>query len=121
MGSTEVVLRSTELIQQVHMRFQIAQSQHNCHVDRFRLDLEFYVGDMLLLKVSPWKGVIRFRNRGKLGPRYYISFKDIAWVGRVVYFLELPKELSQIYNNFHVSQLRKFLVDDIAIVPLEDI
>ena len=83
--------------------------------------MEFRVGDMVLLKVSPWKGVIRFRKRGKLGPRFIGPFRVLARVGRVAYRLDLPVELSQIHNTFHVSQLRKCLVDESAVVPLEDI
>ena len=76
---------------------------------------------MVLLKVSPWKGVIRFRKTGKLGPRYVDPFRVLTWVGQVAYCLDLPEELSQIHNTFHVSQLRKCFVDDSAQVPLEDI
>lgn len=76
---------------------------------------------MVLLKVSPWKGVIRFRNRGKLGPRFIGPFKVLARVGRFAYRLDLPAELGQIHNTFHVSQLQKCLVDESATVPLEDI
>ena len=83
--------------------------------------MEFQVGDMVLLKVSPWKGVIRFRKRGKLGPRFIGPFRVLARVGQVAYRLDLPEELSQIHNTFHVSQLRKCLVDEAAVVPLEDI
>ena len=57
---------------------------------------------MVLLKVSPWKGVIRFRKRGKLGPRYIGSFRIISMVGKVAYRLELSEEISHIHNTFHV-------------------
>ena len=58
---------------------------------------------MVLLKVSPWKGVIRFRKRGKLGPQFIGPFRIVARVGKVAYRLELPKELSRTHNTFHVS------------------
>jgi len=121
MGSTEVVLKTTELIQQVRSRLQTAQSRQKSYADKRRSDLEFQVGDMVLLKVSPWKGVIRFRKRAKLGPRFIGPFRVLARVGRVAYRLDLPEELSLIHNTFHVSQLRKCLVDETAVVPLEDI
>ena len=76
---------------------------------------------MVLLKVSPWKVVIRFRKRAKWGPRYTGPFRVIARVGKLAYRLDLPAELSQIHSTFQVSQLRKCLVDDLAVVPLEDI
>ena len=65
--------------------------------------MEFQVIDMVLLKVSPWKGVIRFRKRGKLGPQYIGTFQVIAKVGKLAYRLDLPEELSQIHITFHVS------------------
>lgn len=98
-----------------------AQSRQKSYADKRRSDLEFQVGDYVLLKVSPWKGVIRFRKRGKLGPRYIGPYKVIARVGEVAYRLELPDELSLIHNTFHVSQLRKCIVDESAVIPLEDI
>ena len=76
---------------------------------------------MALLKISPWKGVIRSSKRGKLGPRYIGPFRVIARVGPVAYQLDSPSELSQIHNTFHVSQLRKCVLDGEAVVPLDDI
>lgn len=74
-----------------------------------------------MLKVSPLKGVIRFRKRGTLGPRYIGPYNVIARVGKVAYRLELPDELSLIHNTFHVSQLKKYVVDETIVIPLEDI
>ena len=74
-----------------------------------------------MLKVSPWKGVIRFRKRGKLGPRYIGPFRFTDRVGKVAYRLELPEELNSIHNTFHESQLRKCLADETEHVPLADI
>ena len=94
MGSTKVVLKTTERIQQVRSRLQPAQSWQKSYADKRRSDLEFQVGDMALLKVSPWKGVIRFRKRGKLGPRYIGPVRVLAQVGKVAYRLDLPAGLS---------------------------
>ena len=103
MGSTEIAVQMSEQIQQVRQRLLTAQSRQKSYADRRRSELEFQVGDFVLLKVSPWKGVIRFRNRGKLGPQYIGPFRVIARVGRVAYRLELPVELGQIHDTFHVS------------------
>jgi hypothetical protein len=121
LGSTEIVQKTTESIQLIRDRLRTAQSRQKSYADKRRSALEFEVGDDVLLKVSPWKGVIRFRKRGKLGPRFIGPFKVIARVGKVAYRLELPPELSQIHNTFHVSQLRKCLADESAHVPIDDI
>ncbi|KAJ9564648.1 hypothetical protein OSB04_000614 [Centaurea solstitialis] len=121
LGSTEVVQRTTEDIQRIRERLRTAQSRQKSYADKRRSDLEFQVGDRVLLKVSPWKGVIRFRKRGKLGPRYIGPFTILARVGKVAYRLELPAVLGQIHSTFHVSQLRKCLADETAHIPLDDI
>ncbi|KAJ9558815.1 LOW QUALITY PROTEIN: hypothetical protein OSB04_013429 [Centaurea solstitialis] len=121
LGSMEIVQKTTDSIQLIHERLKAAQSRQKSYADKRRSDLEFCVGDKVLLKVSPWKGVIRFRKRGKLGPRFIGPFEIVARVGKVAYRLELPPELSQIHDTFHVSQLRKCLADESAYVPLEDI
>ena len=76
---------------------------------------------MVLLDVSPWKGVIRFMRRGKLGPRYIRPFQIIAKIGKVAHRLDLPEELSQIHNTFHILQLRKCVLDEVVVVSLDDI
>ncbi|GJX91562.1 putative reverse transcriptase domain-containing protein [Tanacetum coccineum] len=84
-----------------------------------RKPMEFQVGDKVMLKVSPWKGVVRFGKRGKLNPRYVGPFKVLKKVGAVAYKLELPQELSRVHNTFHVSNLKKCYSDDPLVVPLE--
>ena len=75
----------------------------------------------VLLKVSPWKGVIRFQKTSKLGPRYIGPFRVLARVGKVAYYLDLPDELSQIHKTFHVSQLQKCFTDEAVVISLDDI
>ncbi|GJW18767.1 hypothetical protein Tco_0026203 [Tanacetum coccineum] len=77
------------------------------------------VGDKVMLKVSPWKGVRTFWQTGKLNPRYVGPFKVLKKVGAVAYKLELPQELSRVHNTFHVSNLKKCYFDDPLVVPLE--
>ncbi|GJZ73231.1 putative reverse transcriptase domain-containing protein, partial [Tanacetum coccineum] len=86
-----------------------------------KIPMEFDVGDMVMLKVSPWKGVIHFGKRGKLSPRYVGPFKIIDRIGPVAYKLELPDEFRGINNTFHVSNLKKCLADENLIIPLEEI
>ncbi|GJU36864.1 putative reverse transcriptase domain-containing protein [Tanacetum coccineum] len=74
-----------------------------------------------MLKVSPWKGVVRFGKRGKLNPRYVGPFKVIERVRTVAYKLELPQQLSRVHNTFHVSNLKKCLSDESLVIPLEEL
>ncbi|GJX34278.1 putative ribonuclease H-like domain-containing protein [Tanacetum coccineum] len=74
-----------------------------------------------MLKVSPWKGVVRFGKRGKLSPHYIGPFKILSRVGPVAYKLELPQELQGIHNTFHVSNLKKCLSDEDLIIPLDEV
>ena len=71
--------------------------------------MSFSSGDLVFLKVSPMKGVMRFCKKGKLAPRYIGPFEIKSRVGEVAYRLVLPPELSQIHPVFHVSRLRKYI------------
>ncbi|GKC82662.1 putative reverse transcriptase domain-containing protein [Tanacetum coccineum] len=81
----------------------------------------FEVGDRVMLKVSPWKGVVRFDKQGKLNPRYVRPFRVLAKVGKVAYKMELPQELSRVHHTFHVSNLKKCYADEPLVMPLEGI
>ncbi|GJW88774.1 hypothetical protein Tco_0164114 [Tanacetum coccineum] len=81
--------------------------------------MEFQVGDKFMLKVSPWKGVVRFGNRGKLNPIYVGPFKVLEQVGSVAYKLKLSQELSRVHNTFHVSNLKKCYADEPLAFPLD--
>ncbi|GJW66839.1 hypothetical protein Tco_0121263 [Tanacetum coccineum] len=83
--------------------------------------MEFKVGDRVMLKVSPWKGVVQFGKRGKLNLRYVGPFKVLTKVGKVAYRLELPQELSRVHHTFHVSNLKKCYADEPLAMPLEGI
>ncbi|GKE33895.1 putative reverse transcriptase domain-containing protein [Tanacetum coccineum] len=84
-------------IVQIKNRLLTARSRQKSYADVRRKPLEFNVGDKVMLKVSSWKGVIRFGKRGKLSPRYIGPFKVLERVG--------PKYLS----------------DESLVIPLDEI
>ncbi|GJU01200.1 putative reverse transcriptase domain-containing protein, partial [Tanacetum coccineum] len=83
-------LETTEKVIQIKQRMQAAHDGQKSYADLKCKPMEFQVGDRVMLKVSPWKGV-----------------------------LELPQELSRVHNTFHVSNLKKFYSDEPLAVPLE--
>ncbi|GJX79491.1 putative reverse transcriptase domain-containing protein [Tanacetum coccineum] len=115
----ELIQETTEKIIQIKQRMQAARDRQKSYADLKRKPMEFQVGDKVMLKVSPWKGVVRFGKRGKLNPRYVGPFKVLEKVGEVAYKLELPKELSRVHNTFHVSNLKKCHADEPLAVPLD--
>ncbi|GKE16319.1 putative reverse transcriptase domain-containing protein [Tanacetum coccineum] len=117
----ELVREMMEKIVQIKNRLLTARSRQKSYADVRRKPMEFSVGDMVMLKVSLWKGVIRFGKRGKLSPRYIGPLKIIERIGPVAYKLELPEKLRGIHNTFHVSNLKRCLADENLIIPPEEI
>ncbi|GJX73572.1 hypothetical protein Tco_0312167 [Tanacetum coccineum] len=99
----------------------MTRDSQKSYADKRRKPLEFNVGDRVLLKVSSWKGVVRFGKKGKLAPRYVRPFEIMECIGPVAYRLRLPQELSCIHDTFHVSNLKKCLADTDLQGPLEEI
>ncbi|GKB23660.1 hypothetical protein Tco_0863061 [Tanacetum coccineum] len=89
--TTEVVL--------IKERLKAARDFQKRYADNRRKPLEVEVGDQLLLKVSPWKGVVHFGKKDKLAPRYVGSFEILKRIGPIAYRLRLPQELSSVDNT----------------------
>ncbi|XP_076940234.1 uncharacterized protein LOC143609341 [Bidens hawaiensis] len=118
---SDLIQETTDKIHQVKQKLKAARDRQKSYADVRRKPLSFEIGDKVFLKVSPWKGVIRFGKTGKLAPRYIGPFEIVAKIGPVAYRLKLPLELSTIHDVFHVSNLKKCLTDETTIVPLEDV
>ncbi|GKE37875.1 hypothetical protein Tco_1461280, partial [Tanacetum coccineum] len=117
----KIVHEITKKIIQIKKRIQAARDRQKSYINRIRKPLEFKVGDKVMLKVSPWKGVIRFGKQGKLNPSYIGPFKILAKVGMLAYRIELPKQLSRVHSTFHVSNLKKCFVDEPLAIPLDEV
>nr|GEV20113.1 zinc finger, CCHC-type, retrotransposon Gag domain protein [Tanacetum cinerariifolium] len=102
-------------------RLKKTQDRWKSYTNKRRRPIEFNVGDFVMLKVSPWKGVMRFKNKGILSPRFIGPFKKLKRVGKIAYVLELPEEMKGIHNTFHVSYLRKCLADESSVIALDEV
>ncbi|GJZ95353.1 putative reverse transcriptase domain-containing protein [Tanacetum coccineum] len=118
---SEIIQETTEKFFHIKKRIQATLDRQKSLADRNCKPMEFQVGDMVMLKVSPWKGVIRFGKREKLNPRYIGRFKVLAKVGAVAYRLELPYQLSHVHSTFHVSNLKKCYADEPFAISLDEI
>ncbi|GJX20692.1 putative reverse transcriptase domain-containing protein [Tanacetum coccineum] len=117
----EMIRETTEMIVQIKNRLLVARSRQKSYADVRRKPLEFEVGNKVMLKVSLWKGVVRFGKRGKLISPFIDTFKILSRIGPVAYKLELPRELQGIHNTFHVSNLKKCLSDEDLIIPFDEV
>ncbi|GKC97245.1 reverse transcriptase domain-containing protein, partial [Tanacetum coccineum] len=117
----ELVQETTDKVVLIKEKLKAARDHQKSYADNRCKPLEFEVGDKVLLKVSPWKGVMRFGKKGKLAPRYVGPFEILERIGPVAYRLRLPNELSKVHDTFHVSNLKKCLTYANLHVPLDEI
>ncbi|GJY08957.1 putative reverse transcriptase domain-containing protein [Tanacetum coccineum] len=118
---TELVLETTDKVVLIKEKLKETRDRQKSYADKRRKPLEFEVGDRVLLKVSPWKGVVHFGKKCKLAPRYVGPFEILERIGLVDYRLRLPEELSSVHDTFHVSNLKKCLADANLHVLLDEI
>ncbi|GJX11623.1 putative reverse transcriptase domain-containing protein [Tanacetum coccineum] len=117
----ELVLETTDKVVLIKEKLKAVRDHQKSYADKRHKPLEFEVGNRVLLKVSPWKGVVHFRKKGKLAPIYVGLFEILERSGLVAYRLRLPKELSSVHDIFHVSNLKKCMADANLHVPLDEI
>ncbi|XP_073153058.1 uncharacterized protein [Henckelia pumila] len=107
----EIVTQTVSHIAKIRERMLTAQSRQKSYVDEQRRGLEFEVRDHVFLKVSPWKGMMRFGKKGKLSLRYIGPFEILDRVGTQAYGVALPQKLSEVHNVFHISMLRNYIAN----------
>ncbi|KAJ9553167.1 hypothetical protein OSB04_017212 [Centaurea solstitialis] len=117
----EIIQETADKVKGIRERLKAAQDRQKSYADKKRRPIDFQVGERVMLKVSPWKGIIRFGKRGKLSPRFLGSFTILEKVGQQAYRLELPPEMDGIHPTFHVCYLRKCLAEEESVIPLSEI
>ena len=110
-----------ETVALIQKRLIAAQDRQRKYADPARKDVSFQIGESVLLKVSPWKGLTRFGKKGKLAPRYIGPFEILNRVGKVAYELALPPQYQHVHNVFHVSFLKKYNPDVNHVIEYEPI
>ena len=103
MFGPDLVHHAMEDVKLIRERLKTAQGRQKSYADVRRREIEFEVGGGEFLKVSPMKGVVRFRKKGKLSPRYTRPFQIMRRIGEVLYELELPTNLGTVHPVFHIS------------------
>ncbi|KAI3664853.1 hypothetical protein L6452_43462 [Arctium lappa] len=117
----EIVQETADKVKEIRERLNAAQDRQKSYADKKRRPVEFQVGDWVMLKVSPWKGIIRFGKRGKLSPRFLGPFVILEKIGLQSYRLDLPSEMDGIHPTFHVCYLWKCLAEEESVIPLSEI
>jgi hypothetical protein len=117
----KVIQELEEQVRLIRENLRIAQTRQKSYADNRRRQLDFEEGDYVYLKVSPLRGMKRFKVKGKLSPRYIGPFLIFRWVGEMAYQLELPDSLLDVHNVFHVSQLKKCLHVPEEQLPMEEL
>jgi hypothetical protein len=98
----KVLKHANKQVQMIRENIKVTQSRQKSYADKRRRDLSFKIDDFVYLKVSRMRGTRRFKVKGKLAPRYVNPFKIISHKGEVVYQLDLPPQLSDVHDVFHV-------------------
>jgi hypothetical protein len=117
----ELIQEAGEQVRIIQENLRVAQTRQKSYTDNRRRPLEFEEGDYVYLKVSPLRGMRRFKVKGKLSPRFIGPFLILKRVGEVAYQLELPDHLADVHDVFHVSQLKKYLKVPGEQLPMEDL
>ena len=102
---------TSETIKVIQDKLKVAHDRQMSYADANRRELEFREDDWVFLKVSPMKGVVRFKKRGKFNPHYMSPFEILEKIGSITHRLTLTPELANVHNIFHVSMLKRYVAD----------
>ena len=117
----DIVKDTKEKVQVIRQRLKAARDRQKSYDDLKRREIEYEVGDKVFLKVSPWRKILRFGQKGKLNPRFIGPYEILKRVGPMAYRLALPSELAKLHDVFHVSMLRRYRSDESHILPMQEI
>ena len=117
----DILKEAERQVQIIRENLRTAQSRQKSYADHRRRELTFQVGDFVYLKVSPIRGLRRFKVKGKLAPRYIGPFEVLERRGEVAYRLRLPEQLADVHDVFHISQLKKCLRVPEEQLPMEEL
>ncbi|KAK5794074.1 hypothetical protein PVK06_035268 [Gossypium arboreum] len=117
----ELVQETESTVKKIRERLKTAFDRQKSYADLKRRDIEYSVGDKVFLKVSPWKKILRFGQKGKLSPRFIGPYEVIERIGPVAYRLALPPELQKMHDVFHVSMLRRYRSDPSHVIRTENV
>ena len=116
-----IVKYAENKVRVIQQRLKAASDKQKSYSDLKRKDIVYEVGDKVFLKVSPWRKILGFGKRGKLSPRFIDLYEILERIRPVVYRLALPLELSKLHDVFNVSMLRKYSLDELHILPVQEV
>ncbi|XP_060671313.1 uncharacterized protein LOC132803092 [Ziziphus jujuba] len=116
-----IVQATVDKVNIIRAKLKATQDRQKSYVDVRRKDLKFEVSDRVFLRLSPWKGVVRFAKRGKLTPRYIGPYEIVERIGLVAYRIDLSEELSRVHDVFHISMLCKYISDPSYVLKTPEI
>ncbi|XP_048326775.2 uncharacterized protein LOC112493327 [Ziziphus jujuba] len=119
--SPEIVQATVDKVNIIWANLKAAQDRQKSYADVRRKDFKFEVSDRVFLRLSPWKGVVRFGKRRKLSPRYIGPYEMVKRIGPVAYRMDLSEELSRVHDVFHISMLRKYISDPSHVMETPEI
>ena len=117
----DIVKDTEEKVQVIRKRLKAASDRQKSYANLKKRDIEYDVGDKVFLKVSPWRKIIRFCQKGKFSPRFIGLYEILERISHVAYRLALPPELAKLHDVFYVSMLRRYHSDELHILPMQEI